>query len=179
VRRAAVASRATRRGAVMLETLMVNVVLITLLAGSVYFWGALSAKMGALENARAVAWAYAYGGCQQAPSAASLGLDTRYGDPTVTTSAGTNTIDDLHGVPRTVPSTGTPLDDQQPYIDIFDLPGYGTVLATSTATAPGQALLGIGAKEMSLTSHVRCNAIPQDPTPWITAFENLIGTASP
>ena len=157
----------------MLETIIVNTALIPLLAGVAYFWAAYAAKIGAMENARAVAWTYAYNGCQIDVSLEELGLPPQFGIPTLVTGSGTNTIEDLAGVRHPVPKTRTSLDGQTPYLNIFDLPGYGTVQAPTTSEAPGQAILGIGSTPMTLSSHVRCNAVPQEATPWIESFGSL------
>jgi hypothetical protein len=157
----------------MLETIIVNTVLIPLLASVPYFWAAYGAKIGGMENARAAAWTYAYGGCQEEVAPGTLGLDPVFGTPTLATEPGTNTLSDLTGIGKPVPGTGTSLDGQGPYLSIFDLPGYGTVLASVTSVAPGQPILGITAKSMPLTSHVRCNAVPEDATAWITSFGTL------
>src|SRR5580658_3426154 len=76
-------SRSRARGTAMMEAIMVNVVLLPILAGIVFFQATYSAKIRSLQNTRAYAWTYALHGCDSTdiPEDSKLAIQENFGTP--------------------------------------------------------------------------------------------------
>ena len=73
--RATVKNRSKQRGTAMMEALMVNIILVLLLAGVVFFQATYSAKIKSVQNTRAYAWTYALHGCNEVPENEEIAVE--------------------------------------------------------------------------------------------------------
>jgi hypothetical protein len=168
------ASRARQRGTAMMEALMVNMVLVVLLAGVVFFQATYSAKIKATQNTRAYAWTYALGGCNSndVPEDDKLLIDENFGAPgAAIESSGDDTKGDLAESGNAVPSTGSSLDNDSNYTDnVFGTgqgvagSNVGTVNATSSVQMTSFNMLKIQGQVMTSSSHVQCNPVAVNET---------------
>jgi hypothetical protein len=170
-------ARGARRGAAMVETLMVVPVLITLLAAVHFFWVTYVCRLAAMEAARATAWSYAVTGCEgDVPPPQALAVDPLTGAPTDATAGGTNTITDLQDVGTQIQLSGKYESYVTNFAANFDsVVGCGTNTSTSTVQTQGmQPVLNIAPATMTPDSHVTCNDTPSDPDYWNQIIQNDI-----
>lgn len=166
--------RSKQRGTAMMEALMVNMVLVVLLAGVVFFQATYSAKIKSVQNTRAYAWTYALHGCDSTdiPEDKELDVEENFGAPSSSTdSSGDDTKTDLGDTGNPVPSTGSSLDNDPNYTDnVFGTgqgvagSNVGTVNATSSVQMTSFNMLRIQGQVMTSSSHVQCNPVPVNET---------------
>jgi len=155
--------RSKQRGTAMMEALMVNIVLVPLLAGVVYFQATYSAKIKSLQNTRAYAWTYAFHGCEEVPEDARLAVQEDFGSPGATTEPAENMENELNQSGNSVPGTGTEIDNDPTYTqNVFQSNSIGSVSATSTVQMSSFNVLKVEGSVMTSTTHVQCNLIPEN-----------------
>jgi hypothetical protein len=162
--------RSRQRGTAMMEAIMVNVVLLPLLAGIVFFQATYSARIQSLQNTRAYAWTYAYNGCNAVPEDSELGIRQSFGAPNQTVDPPDDaTEQELGDTGNTVSGTGTELDNDPNYTNNVFGTGQGaagwnvgTVNATSSVQMSSYDLLRVQGSVMTSSSHVQCNPTPTD-----------------
>jgi hypothetical protein len=166
--------RARERGTAMMEALMVNIVLVVLLGGVVFFQATYSAKIKSDQNTRAYAWTYALHGCNSSdiPENKVIAVEENFGTPNGSTEPGSgDTKGALAETGNPVPSTGSSLDNQPSYTDnVFGTgqgvagSNVGTVKATSSVQMTAFNMLKIQGQVMTSSSYVQCNPIPVNET---------------
>jgi hypothetical protein len=166
-------SRARERGTAMMEALMVNIVLVILLGGVVFFQATYSAKIKSDQNTRAYAWTYASHGCNSndIPENKALLIEENFGAPNSSTEPPSgDTKGDLGETGNPVPSAGQ-LDNSPSYTDnVFGTgqgvagSNVGTVNATSSVQMASFNMLKIQGQVMTSSSHVQCNPVPVNET---------------
>jgi len=157
-----------------MEAVMVNVVLIPLLGGIVFFQATYSAKIKSLQNTRAYAWTYALHGCDSTdvPEDDRLAIQSDFGAPNQSTeSPSDNAEQELGDTGNSVPGTGTSLDNDSNYTNnVFGTgqgvagSNVGTVNATSTVQMTSFNVLRMQGKLMTSSTHVQCNPMPANET---------------
>ena len=160
-----------QRGTAMMEALMVNIVLVILLAGVVFFQATYSAKIKSDQNTRAYAWTYGLHGCNSGdvPSNEELAIHESFGAPNQSTdsSGDGNVQDELGQTGNSVPNTGTELDNDSNYTNnVFGTgqgvagSNVGTVNATSSVQMTSFNMLKVQGSVMTSSTHVQCNPTP-------------------
>jgi hypothetical protein len=164
--------RSTQRGTALMEALMVNMVLLPVLGGIIFFRETYSAKIQSLQNARAYAWTYAFSSCDTVPDNAAILVHDNFGTPVAGDGIASNGDDlqsELSGTGNAVPSTGTSLDGDPNYTNnVFGTgstsiggQNMGTVNATSTTQMSfGSGLLRVTGAQVTSSEHVQCNPWP-------------------
>jgi Tfp pilus assembly protein PilV len=163
--------RSKQRGTAMMEALMVNIVLVILLAGVVFFQATYSAKIKSVQNTRAYAWAYGLHGCNTSdiPSNEELAIQENFGSPNSETDSSNegDVKGELGQTGNSVPDTGTKLDNDSNYTNnVFGTgqgvagSNVGTVNATSSVQMTSFNMLKIQGAVMTASSHVQCNPTP-------------------
>lgn len=166
--------RSRARGTAMMETIMVNVVLLPLLAGIVFFQATYSAKIKSLQNTRAYAWTYGLHGCDSSdiPEDSLLAIQENFGSPNGSMDPpDDDTQAELGETGNTPPQTGTELDNDSNYTNnVFGTgqgvagSNVGTVNATSSVQMTSSNLLHVQGRVMTSSNHVQCNPTPTDET---------------
>jgi hypothetical protein len=165
----ALGNRRGQRGTAMMEALMVNIVLVVILAGVVFFQATYSAKIKSDQNTRVYAWTYAFHGCSDVPEDKDLAVEEDFGKPAPSTDpASGDTLGDLSAAGNPVPSTGSSLDNDPTYTEnVFGTgqgvagSNVGTVNATSSVQMASFNMLRVQGSVMTSASHVQCNLVPE------------------
>jgi hypothetical protein len=167
-------SRSGARGTAMMEAIMVNVVLLPILAGIVFFQATYSARIKSLQNTRAYAWTYALHGCDSTdiPEDSKLAIQEDFGTPNGSLDpADDDTEQELGDTGNAVQPTGTVLDNDSNYTsNVFGTgqgvagSNVGTVNATSSVQMTSFNLLHVQGRVMTSASHVQCNPTPANQT---------------
>ena len=166
----ALGNRIGQRGTALMEALMVNIVLVVLLAGVVFFQATYSAKIKSDQNTRVYAWTYAFHGCNDVPEDSALAVQEDFGAPAPSTDpASSDTLSDLSSSGNPVPSTGSELDNDPTYTEnVFGTgqgvagSNVGTVNATSSVQMASFNMLRVQGSVMTSSSHVQCNPTPEN-----------------
>ena len=167
--------RAKQRGTALMEALMVNMVLLPVLGGIIFFRETYTAKIQSLENARAYAWTYGFSSCKTVPDDQALLVHENFGSPVLgggIAADSDNVQSDLADTGNAVPDTGTTLDSDSNYTsNVFGTgttiggSNVGTVNASSTVQMSFAAAgLHVTGGEMTSSEHVQCNLTPANET---------------
>jgi hypothetical protein len=156
------ARRIRQRGTALMEALIVNMSLITLLAGVAYFGAVYTAKIRSDQYSRAYAFTYALHGCQSgdpAVSNESLGIESSDEAPSSTVDSADSAKKDLDQAGHGVPDTNTKLDSDPNYTNVFSQNSVGSVNARSTIPIGSFGALAIGSADATSTTRVQCNPV--------------------